>query len=138
MKTKKQQAELYSSDIIDQLITEISPEEQERTNQRMLLAAKIDRARKQKGLSKGELAKLFNKKPSEISRWLSGTHNFSLDIITDIQRVLGVRLLNTEENTNEIKIQYNVVMAGKSVLSTEKAILLYNQSMPFASISGQC
>jgi transcriptional regulator with XRE-family HTH domain len=135
MKEKKQQAELYSSELIDQLMAEITPEEQERTNQRMLIASKIEEARKQNGLSKGKFAALLNKKPSEISRWLSGTHNFSLDTLTDIQRVLGVRLLNTEADNNKLNIQYNIIVSGNSILTTEEAISLYSQSTPYNSIS---
>lgn len=34
--------------------------------------------------------------PSLVSKWLSGTHNFTIDTLTDIQRVLGIRLLDVE------------------------------------------
>ena len=86
--------ENYSSDLIEQLMTEITPTDQYRTDERMLMALKIDDAIKQKGLSSIKFAKKMHQKPSEISRWLSGTYNFSLDTLSDIQRVLNVRLIN--------------------------------------------
>ncbi|MCD4696843.1 MAG: hypothetical protein K8S16_11455 [Bacteroidales bacterium] len=55
MKKSKNKAELYSSELIDQFINEISPEEYERTKNKMLLAAKIDNAIKAKGWKKKNL-----------------------------------------------------------------------------------
>jgi ribosome-binding protein aMBF1 (putative translation factor) len=68
------QPENYESDLLSGLLSEITPEEQEKTNKRMLLAARIDKTREKKGRSKKELATQLGKRPSEISKWLSGTH----------------------------------------------------------------
>ncbi|MFA6401223.1 MAG: helix-turn-helix transcriptional regulator [Salinivirgaceae bacterium] len=139
MTKKNQKAELYTNDLLDSLLSEITPEEQERTNQRMLLAAKIDDARKQKGLSKGEFADLMGKKPSEISRWLSGTHNFTSDTLTDIQGILGVRLLDTEKEPKEVvAVHYNFFVTGSEVISSDKINSLYSKSVPYASLRADC
>ncbi|MCQ2350649.1 MAG: helix-turn-helix transcriptional regulator [Paludibacteraceae bacterium] len=42
-----------------------------------------------KGMSQRELARRMNKRPSEISKWLRGTHNFTLSTIADVSNVLG-------------------------------------------------
>lgn len=42
-----------------------------------------------KGMSQRELARKMNKRPSEISKWLRGTHNFTLSTIAEISNVLG-------------------------------------------------
>jgi transcriptional regulator with XRE-family HTH domain len=39
----------------------------------------------------------MGKTASTVSLWLSGSNNFTLDILTDIQRVLGIQLLCVEE-----------------------------------------
>ena len=56
LKTKKMKtnhkAEIYSSSLIEELLKGISPEEQERTNKRMLLAARIDDGINAKGWKK--------------------------------------------------------------------------------------
>jgi DNA-binding transcriptional regulator YiaG len=90
MTKKTQKAELYTSDFLDSLMSEITPEDQECTNQRMLLAAKIDDVRKEKKLNKGDFAQLMSKKPSEISRWLSGTHNFTSGTLSNINIKLRI------------------------------------------------
>jgi ribosome-binding protein aMBF1 (putative translation factor) len=64
-----------------------------RTRNSVLLAALISKAMKQLGWSRVELAEKMNKKPSVITRWLSGTHNFTADTLSDIQVILGVQLL---------------------------------------------
>ena len=97
----------YNSALIDGLMAEITPEEQERSDNRMLLATKIKDAMEKKGLKKSDLATLLDKKHSVITRWLSGTQNFTIDTLSDIQKVLDVQLLNiTKEYSNEIIINF--------------------------------
>ncbi len=59
----------------------------------MLLAAKIDNAIKAKYWKKKEFAESLNKKPSEIAKWLSGTHNFTIETLFDIERVLDINII---------------------------------------------
>ncbi|MBO5834552.1 MAG: helix-turn-helix transcriptional regulator [Bacteroidales bacterium] len=61
---------------------------------RMRLAIKIADAIAQSGLTQKEFAERMNKKPSEISKWLSGTHNFTIDTLYDISRELGITLID--------------------------------------------
>ncbi len=42
-----------------------------------------------KGITKKELAEGMNKKPSEISKWLNGTHNFTLKSLAKLEAELG-------------------------------------------------
>jgi transcriptional regulator with XRE-family HTH domain len=59
----------------------------------MNLAAKIDDVLQSRGFTNAEFAFTMGKKPSEISRWLSGTHNFTTETIWEIERVLNIQLL---------------------------------------------
>lgn len=89
--------ENYSSPVLDELLNQISPAEQELIDYKMKLAAKIYAGLKAKGWKSLDLARALNlKSPSLVSRWLSGTHNFTIDTLVDIQRVLGIRLLEVE------------------------------------------
>ena len=92
----------YNSNLIDELLQGISPEELERTKKRMLLAVRIDDAITEKGWKKKDFAKALDKTPSEITKWLSGTHNFTLDTLFDIERVLNIRLVQIENKQPEI------------------------------------
>jgi transcriptional regulator with XRE-family HTH domain len=87
----------YSSDLVGELLSAIKPEEQEQIDYKMKLAAKIYEGLKAKGWKSLQLADALHlKSPSLVSRWLSGTHNFTVDTLVDIQRVLGIRLIDVE------------------------------------------
>jgi transcriptional regulator with XRE-family HTH domain len=100
MKMKTKKAELYSSNLINELLESIDTEEANRIEKRMLLAAKIEDAMKAKGLNKSQFAELMGKNNSVITKWLSGTHNFTSDTLFDIGRILGVKLINIDTVEN--------------------------------------
>ena len=57
------------------------------------IADKIDAIIKEKGMTQKEFAKKMNKTEAEVSRWLSGTHNFTLKTIAKITNVLGESII---------------------------------------------
>lgn len=94
--------ELYNSNIIDEILDEISPEDLEKTSKKMKLAITIAEAIKSKGWKKIEFAKIINQKPSVISKWLSGTHNFTIDTLIDLENVLNIKLLNVKHHLESV------------------------------------
>lgn len=38
---------------------------------------------------------MMGKKPSEVTRWLSGTHNFTTETLWQMERVLRIQLLTS-------------------------------------------
>ena len=48
-----------------------------------------------KNMTQKNLADMLGKKESEISKWMSGTHNFTLKTIAKIESVLNVCIINT-------------------------------------------
>ena len=57
------------------------------------LLLRINKVLKAKGLSQKELAESLDKKPSEISKWLGGDHNFTLRTLAKLQAELGEELI---------------------------------------------
>ena len=53
------------------------------------IADRIDAILKKKSLSQKELAAKMGKRESEISRWLTGRHNFTTNTLADISLALG-------------------------------------------------
>ena len=53
------------------------------------IANKIHAILEERGLEVVDLASMLNKKPSEISKWLTGTHNFTTKTISEIEIILG-------------------------------------------------
>lgn len=96
-----------SNNLIEQLLNYISPEESLRIENRMLLAAKIDDALKAKGWKKKDLVKALGKKnQSEVTKWLSGTHNFTSDLLTDLGRVLDTNFFNHDNDQKTTNVSY--------------------------------
>lgn len=60
----------------------------------MEVAAKIATDMNSKGWNKEDLQKAMGTSPSHIRKWLSGTHNFTLDSIVELEKVLDIKLLN--------------------------------------------
>lgn len=90
--TNKAKARVYNSSLINELLEEVTPIEVEQTKTKLQLAARIEDCMVEKGWSKTQFATQANKHPSEITKWLSGTHNFTIDVLTEIAYVLGVEL----------------------------------------------
>lgn len=65
-----------------------------RNKKRLIVAAKIADAIEGLDISKGEFAERLGKYSSEVTRWTSGFHNFTLDTISDIEEVLGIQILS--------------------------------------------
>lgn len=61
------------------------------------LADKIDAILREKNISQKQLAKKMGKTEAEVSRWLGGTHNFTIRTIAKISDALGVKLLSIDK-----------------------------------------
>lgn len=76
-------------------------------------------------MSQKDLADKLNKKESEVSKWLSGTHNFTIKTIAKIEDVFDDKLINvvsdkeiTKRETKYIFINSNHILNGSSLIST--------------------
>lgn len=85
-------ARKHSSPKLLKLLEEITPIEMEQTKVKMQLAARIEDLMIDKGWSKSQFAQKVGKHPSEITKWISGTHNFTIEVLTEIASCLGVKL----------------------------------------------
>ncbi|MFY7742979.1 MAG: helix-turn-helix domain-containing protein [Flavobacterium sp.] len=72
------------------------PEVEKLVAKNLAIANKIAELLQHKGLKAADLARLLNKKPSEISKWLTGTHTFTTKTITKIEQVLGEEIIYVE------------------------------------------
>ena len=53
------------------------------------LSDRIQEILKQKGISQKELAEMLDKKESQVSKWLTGTHNFTIKTLSRLEVALG-------------------------------------------------
>jgi transcriptional regulator with XRE-family HTH domain len=83
-------ARKHRSRVVSELLNEITPAEKMQTSTKMILAARLDDLISARRWGKSEFAEKVNKNPSEITKWLSGTQNFTIDTLAEIAVVLGV------------------------------------------------
>ena len=101
---------------LDKLLDEITPLEQEMTDAKMLLAVRIADAMEARNWKNKDLLKAVGRdNPSVITKWLSGTHNFTTETLVEISRALGIALLNLEEKRSEIKVVYRPIYITSGV-----------------------
>lgn len=100
--------EEYTSDIMDKVFNETSGDESDKIRNRMLLAAKIEDGMKAAGIKKSFLAEKLKKQPSVITKWLSGTHNFTAETLWDIEKVLDIKLIDIEKAREEQVFIYHM------------------------------
>lgn len=58
------------------------------------ISDRIDTLMHEKGLSKKQFADALGKRPSEVTKWLSGQHNFTLSTISMISSFFGKPLIH--------------------------------------------
>ncbi|WP_212004286.1 helix-turn-helix domain-containing protein [Chitinophaga sp. HK235] len=93
MENNHQGARKYSSEFIADVMASITPLESLQVETRFVLAGRIAGIMDSQRLSNKELAARMGKNPSEISRWLSGTHNFTIDTLSEIAIALEVPVM---------------------------------------------
>ncbi len=89
--------EFPKENILDNWLEENQNPEIDRFIERNLeITQKVCVILKNRGIKKNKFAKMLDKKPSEITKWLSGLHNLTLKSITKMEVALGVNLMNPE------------------------------------------
>lgn len=78
-----------------ELLSNTDEKEFARTRKRMMVAAKIADAMRKEGYSQKDFAAKMGKSETVISEWLSGDRNFRIDTLSEIEDVLGIRLIDT-------------------------------------------
>ena len=80
---------------LTRIMNNIDEDKLRRTRDRMLVANRIADALKAKGISQKKFSEMTGRSESEISEWLSGDRNFTIDTLSDIKKYVGIDLLNT-------------------------------------------
>ena len=76
------------------------------------LVVRINQLLVENNISKKQLADKMDKKPSEISKWLSGEHNFTLRSLAKLSAELGEPLMEVpKKKANTIKNIIGIEMA---------------------------
>ena len=85
------------SSIIEARRAKVSPEVRRSVKLSFLIVERIHAILEERGLKQKNLANMLGKKESETSKWMRGTHNFTIDTISSIENVLGQAILQIDE-----------------------------------------
>jgi transcriptional regulator with XRE-family HTH domain len=91
------------------------------------LVMRIHEILDEKGITQAALAASMDKKPSEISKWLSGEHNFTLRSIAKLEAELGEELLMV--TTKEKKVPAKEKVPAKKKVTEEKQASMLVQAV---------
>ena len=80
---------MKTNKILDEIRGHISPDVKKQLEISVSLANRIYDILEAKDMSQKDLAKLLGKTETEVSRWLSGTHNLTIATIAKISVALG-------------------------------------------------
>ncbi len=81
------------SSIIENRRAKVSHVVRNRVDMSFLIVDRIHAILQERGLKQKDLANMLNKKESEISKWMRGTHNFTIETISSIEEALGTPIL---------------------------------------------
>ncbi|MEK7257095.1 MAG: helix-turn-helix transcriptional regulator [Bacteroidota bacterium] len=87
------------------------------------LVERIQAILEEKGMSQKDLALALGKSPSEISRWMTGLHNFEVKTLVKLEQALGVELF--------------LVAGGEKFAAAARSAVAASQPAGFADLSAE-
>lgn len=72
----------------------VSPEVKEEMRLSFSISNRIDELMRERGLSKKQFADALGRRPCEVTKWLSGQHNFTLKTIAMLSSFFGKAIIS--------------------------------------------
>ena len=88
---------MKTNKILDEIRRTISPEMKMQMELSVAIANRIYDILEAKGMSQKDFAKLMGKTETEVSRWLSGTHNLTMATICKISAALDADVVKVAD-----------------------------------------
>ena len=79
-----------------ELLGDITPQERAEARLSFQISNRLYSLMQEKGLTKKQLADAIGKRPSEITRWLSGEHNFTISTLAMLSSFFGQSIITVE------------------------------------------
>lgn len=125
-----------TENLLSSLLEEITPGRQKQTDAKMVIAAKIEDAMRAKGWKHKDLLRAMKKEnPALVTRWLSGTHNFTVETLVELETALDIKLLVREiegpvHQVHDKKRNHERIYTGSIPPQPKKNALLKNDTLP--------
>ena len=102
---------MKTNKIMDNIRSTISPEMKLQMDLSVAIANRIYNILESKGMSQKEFARLMGKTETEVSRWLSGTHNLTLATISKISTALGEDIVMVVNHSYQSVFEESMIVA---------------------------
>ena len=78
---------------LQEIFKEIPVEKREETRLSFAISNRLAALMQERGLNKKQLAEALGKRPNEITRWLSGEHNFTISTLAMLSTFFGKSII---------------------------------------------
>ena len=85
---------MNTTDSLAQVVNTLPPEVLMRSRMSLAIANRIEFLMKMKGLNKKQFAEGIGHRPSEVTKWLSGEHNFTVATLAKISSFFDESIIN--------------------------------------------
>lgn len=79
---------------LQEIFNEIPREKREEARLSFAISNRLDALMREKGLNKKQFAEAIGKRPNEITRWLSGEHNFTIATLAMLSTFFGKPIIS--------------------------------------------
>jgi transcriptional regulator with XRE-family HTH domain len=107
------------SQLFEKALRSVTPEVKQFVDNTMSIVDQIHSVLKRKGVTQRQFAEMLGKKESEISKWLSVTHNLTVLSISKIEAVLDEKIMTTPKLSRSNKSK-NLVSGRRNTHQTRK------------------
>ena len=96
---------MSTNKVLDEIRQTMTPEMKRQMELSVKIANRIYEILEKKGLSQKDFARLLGKTETEVSRWLSGTHNMTMATIAKISEALHTDIIVVPTKTTRKRKQ---------------------------------
>lgn len=121
---------MKKNELLQKLRSQVSQEVKDEIDFSFSVVDRIEYLLNKKGFSRKDLAKALNKSESEISKWMTGTHNFTFKTIKKIERALGAEIINvlsSDKTYNELFFKNELI----SIQTQRKPTVIVHEKVNF-------
>ena len=79
---------------LQEIFSEIPQEQREETRLSFAISNRLDALMKERGMNRKQLADAIGKRPNEVTRWLSGEHNFTIATLAKLSTFFGQSIIS--------------------------------------------
>ena len=109
----KKEVSMKTNKIMDEIRSSISPEMKLQMELSVAIANRIYDILEAKGMTQKEFAHLMGKTETEVSRWLSGTHNLTMATICKISAALGEDVIMVANHSPQPVYEFEPMVAAE-------------------------